>query len=174
MRDLLTRTLGPQIRITIELEEGDVAVLSDQTQLELAVLNLAINARDAMPEGGRLTISTVPVRLNSDAQLQPGDYVRLSVSDTGTGMTPETTARAFDPFYTTKGVGKGTGLGLSQVFGMASWGAGTARIETKLGHGTTVHIFLRQTDARPDNGEYPNRSSACLRAAASAADSGDR
>ena len=159
MRDMLTRTLGPQIRITIELEEGRVAVLSDRTQLELAVLNLAINARDAMPEGGRLTISTVPLRLNADPELQPGDYVRVSVSDTGTGMTPETAARAFDPFYTTKGVGKGTGLGLSQVFGMASRGAGTARIETRLGHGTTVHLFLRQTNAEPGIGEHSTGAS---------------
>jgi signal transduction histidine kinase/ActR/RegA family two-component response regulator len=155
MRDMLTRTLGPQIRISIEVEDRGVAVLSDRTQLELAVLNLAINARDAMPEGGRLTISTVPLHLTADPELQPGDYVRLSVSDTGTGMTPETAARAFDPFYTTKGIGKGTGLGLSQVFGMASRGAGTARIETQRGHGATLHLFLRQTNARPDTSEHP-------------------
>jgi signal transduction histidine kinase/CheY-like chemotaxis protein len=146
MQELLTRTLGPQIRIRIQFDAARTAVLSEQTQLELAVLNLAINARDAMPQGGALTISVTPVKIARDAELAPGDYVRISVADTGSGMTAEVAARAFDPFYTTKEPGRGTGLGLSQVFGIAGRGGGTARIESRAGYGTTVHVFLRCID----------------------------
>jgi signal transduction histidine kinase/CheY-like chemotaxis protein len=151
MQELLTRTLGPPIKIRIELDSPRVAVLSERTQLELAVLNLAINARDAMPDGGELTISVTSLAIEKNAELEPDDYVRLSVSDTGRGMTPEIAARAFEPFFTTKGPGKGTGLGLSQVFGIAGRGGGTARIESRAGHGTTVHMFLRciDTSVRP-------------------------
>ena len=146
MQELLSRTLGPDIRIRIELDPVRAAVLSERTQLELAILNLAINARDAMSGGGELTISIAPLRIEGDAELEAGDYVRVSVSDTGSGMTPETAARAFEPFFTTKGPGKGTGLGLSQVYGIARRAAGTARIESRLGSGTSVHMFLRRID----------------------------
>ncbi|MBS0277141.1 MAG: PAS domain S-box protein [Proteobacteria bacterium] len=145
MRDLLGRTLGPAVQVTMELAGDAGAVLGDETQLEMSVLNLAINARDAMPDGGTLVIVTRPLQIVSDPQLQPGDYVELRVSDSGTGMPPDVIARAFDPFFTTKGVGKGTGLGLSQVYGMAQQAGGTARIGSEPGKGTSVSIFLRVT-----------------------------
>jgi CheY-like chemotaxis protein len=118
----------------------------------MAVLNLAINARDAMPEGGEVTIRTEPCRLTHDADLPAGEYLKIEVADTGSGMPPDIAARAFDPFFTTKGVGKGTGLGLSQVYGMARQAGGIARITTQAGQGTTVALFLRSTAAedRPE------------------------
>ena len=146
IQDLLVRTLGPMIRITLALDSDRVPVLSDPTQLEMAVLNLAINARDAMPEGGNLAIATRVQRITNDPELEPDEYVELSVSDTGTGMSAEVAARAFDPFYTTKGIGKGTGLGLSQVYGISRQAGGTARIESELGQGTTIRLLLRRTD----------------------------
>jgi CheY-like chemotaxis protein len=126
--------------------------MGDDTQIELAVLNLAINARDAMPEGGILTITTRAYRAAIGGDLAPGDYVELAVMDTGTGMPPEVAARAFDPFFTTKGVGKGTGLGLSQVYGMARQAGGIARVQSQPGHGSTVSMFLPRTEAavQPD------------------------
>jgi len=150
MRDLLGRTLGPSTRVTMDLAPDAGAVLGDQTQLEMAVLNLAINARDAMPDGGVLTLVTRPLAIASDLELQAGDYVELRVSDTGAGMSDEVIARAFDPFFTTKGVGKGTGLGLSQVYGMAQQAGGVARIGSEPGLGTTISIILRATDAAGD------------------------
>ena len=155
IQDLLIRTLGPMIRITFELDADRVAVLSDPTQLEMAVLNLAINARDAMPSGGELTIATRLRRITGDPELEPAAYVELSVSDTGIGMSTETAARAFDPFYTTKGVGKGTGLGLSQVYGIARQAGGTARIESRPGQGTTVRVLLRRTDLAIETDNSP-------------------
>ncbi len=146
LRDLLTRTLGPTITLDYEIDTTRVAILADATQLELAVLNLAINARDAMPEGGRLTIATRPRRVDGDLELPTGDYLELSVADTGSGMTPEVIARAFDPFFTTKGVGKGTGLGLSQVYGIARQAGGSVRIESKLGAGTRIVLVLRRVE----------------------------
>jgi PAS domain S-box-containing protein len=147
MSELLERTLGPKLDVALDLRAREGGpVLSDPTQLEMAVLNLAINARDAMPEGGSLRIATRDHSLSADPELPPGDYVELSVADAGTGMTPEVMARAFDPFFTTKGVGKGTGLGLSQVYGIARQGGGTARVESRLGRGTTVRLLLRRTD----------------------------
>jgi len=146
MRDLLLRTLGPSVRVILDLEPVSVRVLCDETQLEMAVLNLAINARDAMPLGGDLIITTERRSIAGDPDLAAGDYVELAVSDTGTGMPADVAQRAFDPFFTTKGVGKGTGLGLSQVYGMARQAGGTARIRSATGAGTTVSIFLRITD----------------------------
>jgi PAS domain S-box-containing protein len=146
MRDLLDRTLGPLVKLVIDLH-ADGTVLSDPTQLEMAILNLAINARDAMPDGGNLTVRTRPVHIENDLELEPGDYIELSVIDTGIGMTADVAARAFDPFFTTKDVGKGTGLGLSQVYGIARQAGGTARIESRPGVGTTVRICLRKTHA---------------------------
>jgi CheY-like chemotaxis protein len=118
--------------------------MADPTQLEVAVLNLAINARDAMPNGGTLTFSSRRRRISVDPELEPGNYVELSISDTGIGMEPDVVARAFEPFFTTKEVGKGTGLGLSMVYGMARQSGGTARIESEPGAGTTVRIFFRR------------------------------
>jgi PAS domain S-box-containing protein len=146
MRDLLTRTLGPMIRLSFELDERRAAVLSDPVQLEMAVLNLAINARDAMLGGGDLTIRTRCRQVRDDPEMAPGEYVELSVLDTGTGMPPEVAARAFDPFFTTKGVGKGTGLGLSQVYGIVRQARGTARIQSVPGQGTAIVLLLPRTN----------------------------
>lgn len=147
LHELLIRTLGPLIDIFLDLDSDRVPVLADATQLEMAVLNLAINARDAMPNGGKLTIATRAVDILSDAELQRGQYVELSVTDTGAGMPPDVVSHAFDPFYTTKETGKGTGLGLSQVYGMARQGGGTARIESEPGRGTVVRVWLPRTTA---------------------------
>ena len=143
MRNLLASTLGPAIRIAYDLDEqGPVPVLADPTQIELIVLNLAINARDVMPDGGDLIIATRRVMISGDADLAPGEYVELSVSDTGAGMAPEVVERAFDPFFTTKERGKGTGLGLSMVYGVAAQAGGTARIQSRLGAGTTISVLF--------------------------------
>jgi CheY-like chemotaxis protein len=150
IRDMLARTLGPMVRLHVRNAAPGAAVLSDPTQLEMAVLNLAINARDAMPDGGDLTISLSPRTLLNDPELGSGDYVELAVSDTGAGMPPEVAARAVDPFFTTKGVGKGTGLGLSQVYGIARQAGGTVRIETSPGAGTTVRVLLPRTEPPED------------------------
>jgi PAS domain S-box-containing protein len=147
MREMLASTLGPMVRIGFELDSRNVAVLADPTQLEMAVLNLAINARDALEPGGELTIGTASAYLSGDHELADGEYMKLSVRDTGAGMPPDVLARALDPFFTTKEVGKGTGLGLSQVYGMARQGGGTVRIDSRPGIGTTVTIYLKRTDA---------------------------
>ena len=154
MRQLLVRTLGPDIELTFRLDEDHAPVMSDRTQLELAVLNLAINARDAMPNGGRLTIST-GVRSIGEGNplLDPGEYVELSVTDTGEGMPPEVIERAFDPFFTTKGVGEGTGLGLSQVYGVARQAGGAAQIASAPGLGTTVTLLLMRSSDPADPAE---------------------
>nr|WP_294846835.1 PAS domain-containing sensor histidine kinase [uncultured Sphingomonas sp.] len=148
MRPLLRNVLGPGIDKKIDLDPHLMPVMADPTQLEVAVLNLAINARDAMPDGGTLTISSRRRRIRGDAELEDGDYVELSIADTGSGMPPEVVTRAFEPFFTTKDVGKGTGLGLSMVYGMARQSGGTARIESRDGKGTTVKLFFRR--ARQD------------------------
>lgn len=148
--EMLSRTLGASIRVDVVTQKDLWPALVDSTQLELMLLNLAINARDAMPQGGLLTIETsvlhdVPEDLRAD--LKPGEYVCIAVKDTGTGMPPDVLARAFDPFFTTKEPGKGTGLGLSQVYGFARQSGGTAKIESELGRGTVVRILLpRSTD----------------------------
>jgi signal transduction histidine kinase/CheY-like chemotaxis protein len=149
MGDMLARTIGPHIRIETRLEPDLWNALADRAQIEVILLNLALNARDAMPSGGRLTISTsklhsVPAWLATD--LSPGEYIALAVSDTGTGMTPEVQAKAFEPFFTTKEPGRGTGLGLSQLYGFAKQSGGTARIESSEGQGTTVTIYLPRTE----------------------------
>lgn len=149
--EMLSRTLGASIRVDVVTQKDLWPALVDATQLELMLLNLAINARDAMPQGGLLTIETsvlhgVPEDLRTD--LKPGEYVSIAVKDTGTGMPPDVLARAFDPFFTTKEPGKGTGLGLSQVYGFARQSGGTAKIESEVGRGTVVRILLpRSTDA---------------------------
>lgn len=163
MGDMLSRTIGPHIRIETRLEPHLWNALADRTQIEVIILNLALNARDAMPSGGRVTISTanleaVPPALASD--LTPGQYVSLSVADTGTGMTPEVQARAFEPFFTTKELGRGTGLGLSQLYGFAKQSGGTARIDSADGQGTTVTLYLPRTEVLALNAEAaPTRAS---------------
>ena len=147
--DLLRRSIGPAIRLQMDLDTDGVCVQGDQIQLEMAVLNLALNARDAMPDGGELLIATRSCRLRDDAQLTDGDYVELSVTDSGKGMSAEVAERAFEPFFTTKEVGKGTGLGLSQVYGTLRQSGGAVRIESTPGDGTVVRLYLRCTDVLP-------------------------
>ncbi len=148
--ELLERTIGAGIRIDVVTKKDLWPALVDATQLELMLLNLAFNARDAMPSGGMITIETanldgVPDELSGD--LMPGQYVVITVRDTGTGMPPDVIARAFDPFFTTKPPGKGTGLGLSQVYGFANQSGGTVRIESTVGEGTAVHMYLPRSVA---------------------------
>ncbi len=142
MRELLARTLGPGVRLSMDLADGMVAIRSDPLQLELALLNLAINARDAMPEGGDLTVRTRAVPLEADPELADGEYFELSVSDTGHGMSEQVMSRALNPFFTTKEVGKGSGLGLSQVYGVARQSGGAVRLQSREGQGATVRILL--------------------------------
>ncbi|QIK95134.1 PAS domain S-box protein [Sphingomonas sp. HDW15A] len=147
MRPLLRNLLGPEIRKSFKLNAGLVPVMADPTQLELVVLNLAINARDAMPDGGTITIATRLATIRDDSELEDGEYVELCVSDDGEGMPEDVVARAFEPFFTTKEVGKGTGLGLSMVYGVARQSGGTARIVSEIGQGTTVHLYFRQAES---------------------------
>jgi signal transduction histidine kinase/CheY-like chemotaxis protein len=147
MSDLLRRTLGETIQIETVLAGGLWKTHADPSQLENALINLAVNARDAMPEGGKLTIETANSHLDETYAAQnpgsrAGQYVMLAVTDTGTGMTPEVLAKAFDPFFTTKPVNKGTGLGLSQVFGFVKQSHGHIKIYSEPGEGTTVKIYL--------------------------------
>ena len=144
MRPLLRNVLGPTIEKRFALDVDDVPVLADPTQLELAVLNLAINARDAMPDGGVLTVRTRQLTVQSDPDLEDGDYLELSIGDSGCGMPAEVVERAFEPFFTTKEVGKGTGLGLSMVYGVARQSGGTARIESTPGEGTCIRLLFRR------------------------------
>lgn len=148
MGDLLLRTIGATVRIETILEKSLWQATADPSQIESVILNLAVNARDAMPDGGRLTITTANVPqgdTNRPGELASGDYVSVSVSDTGTGMTDEVFRKAFEPFFTTKPVGRGTGLGLSQVYGIAKQTGGTVSIDTKVGRGTTVRVYLPRT-----------------------------
>jgi PAS domain S-box-containing protein len=146
MRPLLRNVLGPGITKNFDLDEARMPVMADPTQLEVAVLNLAINARDAMPDGGVLTFTTRPARIRGNAEIEDGDYIELTISDTGVGMPAEVVERAFEPFFTTKEVGKGTGLGLSMVYGMARQSGGGARIESTPGKGTSVRLLFRKAD----------------------------
>jgi CheY-like chemotaxis protein len=146
MRPLLRNVLGPGIEKRFDLDEAMIPVMADPTQLEVAILNLAINARDAMPKGGVLEFVTRPIAVKHDPELEDGDYVELCISDTGVGMPPEVAARAFEPFFTTKEVGKGTGLGLSMVYGMARQSGGAARIDSELGKGTAVKLLFRKAE----------------------------
>ena len=146
MRPLLRNVLGPGINKEFDLDDAMIAVMADPTQLEVAILNLAINARDAMPEGGVLSFTTRPIEVSEDPELEDGEYLELCISDTGVGMPPEISERAFEPFFTTKEVGKGTGLGLSMVYGLARQSGGAARIESRIGEGTTVKLLFRKAD----------------------------
>jgi DNA-binding response OmpR family regulator len=147
MNELLPQTLGPSVQMQTDIATDAGLVWADENQLEVALLNLAINARDAMPDGGRLTISARRQKIDhSDADLSPGDYVAVSVSDTGHGMSQDVVGKAFDPFFTTKPPGKGTGLGLAQVYGIARQCDGSARIVSEVGKGTTVSILLKRAD----------------------------
>jgi signal transduction histidine kinase len=155
MEELLRRTLSSAnaaVTLDLRLNDGGWPVLCDPNQLENALLNITLNARDAMPRGGGLIITTAQIKFN-DADLAghqdvvPGDYVELRITDTGIGMDDATRQRAFEPFFTTKPTGQGTGLGLSQVYGFARQSGGLAMLESGLGAGTSVRLYLRRTEA---------------------------
>ena len=149
MSDLLDRTLGERIQVEVDLAADSWPTYVDPHQLENAIVNLAVNARDAMDGVGTMHISTANVAMDANqvGDIRAGEYVRLSVTDTGCGMAPEVIERAFEPFFTTKPVGKGTGLGLSQIFGFAHQSGGEVGIESEVDKGTTVSIYLPRTEA---------------------------
>jgi PAS domain S-box-containing protein len=146
MQELVRRTVGPNITLEAVLAAGLWPCFCDPNQLENAILNLCINARDAMPEGGQLTVETANAWVDQIAarerDMPPGQYVAICVTDTGVGMSPDVVARAFEPFFTTKPLGRGTGLGLSMIYGFAKQSGGQVRIYSELGQGTTVKVYL--------------------------------
>ena len=154
MADLVSSTTGPQIRVAVEVEDDLPPAKADPNQLEMALLNLAVNARDAMPEGGTLRITAAAEEVKGPVagrlKLKPSKYIRLSVADTGVGMDKDTLARAVEPFFSTKGVGKGTGLGLSMVHGLTSQLGGALVIHSRPGLGTNVELWLPQSQDRPE------------------------
>jgi PAS domain S-box-containing protein len=159
MTGLLRRTLGERIDIREDLAPGVGQTMIDRGQLENALLNLVVNARDAMPAGGVLTIATGTGSLPPDLQTKgeevaPGEYVVLTVTDTGVGMPPEVLERAFEPFFTTKKFGEGSGLGLSMVYGFVRQSGGTITMDSQPGRGTVVRLYLPRTPDAPDNEEH--------------------
>ena len=155
MADLINRAAGPEIGIELRLPDEPWLALVDRNQLENAILNLCINARDAMPTGGRIIIEATHVALDEQATAQSqgakaGDYVCLSVSDTGVGMSPDVMAHAFEPFFTTKPEGQGTGLGLSQIYGFVRQSRGIVRLESVVGQGTTLRMYLPRHEGVAD------------------------
>jgi len=151
MEDLLRQTVGPSVTVELRIHDGTWPVLCDPSQMESALLNLAINARDAMPDGGGLTVTTRHTSLSAadvadHDSATPGDFVEIAVADTGTGMDEATRARAFEPFFTTKPIGQGTGLGLSQLYGFVRQSGGVLRLDSAPGWGTTVRVFLPRQD----------------------------
>ena len=170
MEELIRRTVGPAIQIEVVGAAGLWTTLVDPGQLENALLNLCINARDAMPDGGRVTIETANKWLDDRAararDLQPGQYISLCVSDSGTGMTAEVARRAFDPFFTTKPIGMGTGLGLSMIYGFVRQSGGQARIYSDPGQGTTVCLYLPRHHGEAAGLEGPEEAGVAARAEA--------
>ena len=162
--EMLPRTIGPTIEIETVLDRNAWWAMTEPGQLELAILNLALNARDAMLAGGKLTIATKNIGRGSGRSilpLDPGDYVRISVADTGTGMSEEVRSRAFEPFFTTKEINKGTGLGLSMVYGFAKQSDGTLTIDSEIGNGTTVRIYLPRAPYRSEGAEQEGGQGQC-------------
>jgi len=161
LQEMLHRTIGPLIELEIHSAAAPYRVIADKTQIELAILNLALNARDAMPDGGKLAISLDNTNVVGKADIDDGDYLAISVTDEGVGMSPEILQRVFEPFFTTKPVGQGSGLGLSMVFAMTRQSGGSVAIESERGKGTTVTLYLRraadgagilrESDAIPDH-----------------------
>jgi PAS domain S-box-containing protein len=150
MSNLLERSLGPRVALRLDIPEGLPPARIDANQLELAILNLAINARDAMPDGGSIEIKVAEHQVKKDATLKPGTYLRLSVTDTGSGMTPEILKRAIEPFFSSKPLGKGTGLGLSMVHGLVVQLGGTLQLLSAVGKGTTATMMLPVATAAPE------------------------
>ena len=155
MSDMLRRTLGENVQVETVIAGGLWNTLVDPNQVENTVLNMAINARDAMPDGGKLTLEVSNAFLDdayaaAHAEVTPGQYVMLAVSDTGTGMTPEVVARVFEPFFTTKAEGKGTGLGLAQAYGFTKQTGGHIKIYSEVGEGTTIKLYLPRTRREAD------------------------
>jgi len=157
LEELIRRTVGPGIQVEVVGAAGLWTALVDRNQLENALLNLCINAREAMPEGGRITIETANKWLDERAarerELSPGQYISLCVADTGAGMTPEVIKRAFDPFFTTKPLGQGTGLGLSMIYGFARQSGGQVRIYSEVGKGTTMCLYLPRHQGRDEDAQ---------------------
>jgi CheY-like chemotaxis protein len=161
MEELLRRTLGETIGLEFREDPGLWLTRCDQNQLESALLNLTINARDAMPEGGKLIIETCNAHLDDahEARLRDvvqGDYIAISVTDTGVGMPPEVMSRAFDPFFTTKPIGQGTGLGLSMIYGFTRQSGGYAKIQSEVGKGTTVKLYLPRYNGEHETSQEPD------------------
>jgi signal transduction histidine kinase/CheY-like chemotaxis protein len=150
MVDLLERSLGPRVALRLDIAEGLPPARIDANQLELAILNLAINARDAMPDGGRIDIKVTQYEAKRDPSLSPGRYLELSVADTGTGMSPEILKRAIEPFFSSKPIGKGTGLGLSMVHGLAVQLGGTLQLTSTVGKGTCATLVLPVANSAPE------------------------
>ena len=168
MSALLRRTLTENIELEVVRGAGQWPALVDPVQLESAVLNLVLNARDAMPQGGKITLETLNASIDLDyaerhVDVLPGQYVMMSVSDTGTGMTPAQLARAFEPFYTTKGAGLGSGLGLSMVYGLVKQSRGHVKLYSEPGHGTTVRLYLPRADHAAELPAAPRRNEQNLR-----------
>ncbi|WP_343527966.1 ATP-binding protein [Sphingomonas sp.] len=172
MRDLLDRTLGDGIKVTIEDRGSGWTLFGDRTQMENAILNLAVNARDAMEGRGELTIRTAEIRVAAEElpRAAAGEYVLLSVTDTGAGMSPEVAERVFEPFFTTKPAGKGTGLGLSQIFGLVGQMNGDVTIRTAPGAGTTVHLYFPRHQAVDTPPPVPEHAMPATEAAGEEAD----
>jgi PAS domain S-box-containing protein len=169
MEDLIRRTMGEKIQLELGLAGDLWPTLCDQNQLENSILNLSINARDAMPDGGRLRIETCNARLGAadlanQRDIAPGEYVCILVSDTGTGMTPDVAARAFDPFFTTKPTGQGTGLGLSMIYGFARQSDGHVKISSEAGKGTRVRLYLPRHHAEEAAQTGPEQAAAAHQA----------
>jgi PAS domain S-box-containing protein len=165
MADLITSTTGPQIKVVVEASDDPPAAKADPNQLEMAILNLAVNARDAMPEGGTLRISASQETIDAPdkSKLPPGRHVRLSVADTGLGMDELTLRRAVEPFFSTKGVGKGTGLGLSMVHGLAAQLGGALFLSSKVGVGTNVELWLPVSSEPVETAEHASRTATLSR-----------
>ena len=166
MEGLLASTVGPQVRLEVRAPDGPPPARADANQLEMALLNLAVNARDAMPDGGELIIAASLDPAPDRPDLAGGAYLRLSVSDTGLGMDAATLARAVEPFFSTKGIGKGTGLGLSMVHGLASQLGGALAIDSAPGEGTTVRLWLPLSEGAPEDAAAGSRRSGAPRPAA--------
>jgi two-component system NtrC family sensor kinase len=170
IEDMLTRSLRDDITMEVVVPDGSCAVKVDPSELELALLNLAVNARDAMPNGGTLRITVRPVVLKGKATEEglSGDFVAIRVADTGSGIPPDILSHVFEPFFTTKEIGKGTGLGLSQVYGFAKQSGGTATVTSTVGRGTAITLYLPRTQELPAPSTEPMKAEAAPRRAGTA------